>query len=99
MLTSLGVLDGASRREPRSFFSGIRATVVAGLIAMFMLPLAARATDVPMTLEGGISATLNMPDSTEPVSAVLLLSACAGSKPQQTASPLPSAPADRKSVV
>lgn len=80
MLTSLGVLDGASRREPRSFFSGIRATVVAGLIAMFMLPLAARAADVPMTLEGGISATLNMPDSTEPVPAVLLLHGFGSSK-------------------
>lgn len=73
MLSTLGFLDVASRREPRPFLAGVRAIVAAVLATMFLLPLAARAADTPMTLEGGISATLNMPDSTEPVAAVLLL--------------------------
>ncbi|MGV3550040.1 alpha/beta hydrolase family protein [Rhizobium sp.] len=84
MLSNLGLPDGAGRREARSYLSAIRSGIGAflaiGLIAMFMLPAAARAADVPMTLEGGISATLNMPDSTEPVPAVLLLHGFGSSK-------------------
>lgn len=84
MLTSLGFQEGASRREARSFFAGIHAGIrglfAMGLIAIFMLPAAARAADTAMTLDGGISATLNMPDSTEPVPAVLLLHGFGSSK-------------------
>ena len=79
MLSTLGFLEGASRRKPRPFLAGIRA-FVAVLLALLVLPLAARAADTPMTLEGGISATLNMPDSTEPVPAVLLLHGFGSSK-------------------
>ena len=59
-------------RRPDSLFSAIRTRFAAGLLALFLMPIAAQAADIPMTLEGGISATLNMPDSTEPVPAVLL---------------------------
>ena len=79
MLSTLGFLDGASRRRPRPFSAGIRA-FVAAVVALFVLPLSADAADIPMTLEGGISATLNMPDSTEPVAAVLLLHGFGSSK-------------------
>ncbi|UVC11970.1 alpha/beta fold hydrolase [Rhizobium sp. TH2] len=44
------------------------------------MPLNAHATDVPLTLDGGISATLNMPDATQPVPAVLLLHGFGSSK-------------------
>lgn len=80
MLLSLGFLEGAPRRKPRPFLSGLKAFIAAGFLAMFILPMAARAADTPLTLEGGISATLNMPDSTEPVPAVLLLHGFGSSK-------------------
>ena len=80
MLTSLGFLEGALRREPRPFLSGVKAFVAASLLAMFILPASARAADTPLTLEGGISATLNMPDSTQAVPAVLLLHGFGSSK-------------------
>lgn len=80
MQSTLGFLDGVSRREPRPFLAGIRAGIAAALLAVLLLPLAARAADTPMTLDGGISATLNMPDSTEPVPAVLLLHGFGSSK-------------------
>lgn len=80
MLSTLGFLEGAMRPEPRSFFAGIRAFVAAAVVAVFVLPLSAWAADIPMTLEGGISATLNMPDSTDPVPAVLLLHGFGSSK-------------------
>lgn len=80
MLTSLGFLEGALRREPRPFLAGVRAVVAAALLAVFILPPAARAADTPMMLDGGISATLNMPDSTAAVPAVLLLHGFGSSK-------------------
>lgn len=80
MPISLGFLEGAPRREPRPLLSGLKAFVAAGLLAMFILPAGARAADTPITLEGGISATLNMPDSTQPVPAVLLLHGFGSSK-------------------
>jgi len=80
MLNSLGFLEGASCRKPRPFLSGLKAFVAAGFLAMLILPMAARAADTPLTLEGGISATLNMPDSTQPVPAVLLLHGFGSSK-------------------
>jgi pimeloyl-ACP methyl ester carboxylesterase len=80
MLHSLGFLGGAPYRKPRPFLSGLKAFVAAGFLAMLVLPMAARAADTPLTLEGGISATLNMPDSTEPVPAVLLLHGFGSSK-------------------
>ena len=67
-------------RRPDSLFSAIRTRFAAGLLALFLMPIAAQAADIPMTLEGGISATLNMPDSTEPVPAVLLLHGFGSSK-------------------
>ena len=79
MLSTLGFLKSAPRRKARPFLSGIRA-FAALFLALVTLPLAARAADIPMTLEGGISATLNMPDSTEPVPAVLLLHGFGSSK-------------------
>jgi pimeloyl-ACP methyl ester carboxylesterase len=80
MLSTLGFLEGAMRPEPRPFLAGIKALVAAVLVAIFALPLSARAADIPMTLDGGISATLNMPDSTDPVPAVLLLHGFGSSK-------------------
>jgi pimeloyl-ACP methyl ester carboxylesterase len=80
MLSILGFLEGAARRKPHSFLAGIRILVAAALVAIFSLPFAARAADTPMMLEGGTSATLNMPDSTEPVPAVLLLHGFGSSK-------------------
>jgi pimeloyl-ACP methyl ester carboxylesterase len=80
MLISLGFLDGASRPKAPSFLADLKSVFVAGLMAVLMLPAAARAADTPVTLEGGIAATLNMPDSTEPVAAVLLLHGFGSSK-------------------
>lgn len=80
MLTSPGLPSGAPRQEPRSPIAGIRTFLAATLVAFLMLPTLAFAADTPMTLEGGISATLNMPDSTAPVPAVLLLHGFGSSK-------------------
>lgn len=80
MLSTLGFQNGAQRLKVRPFLADLRKLCALGLIALFMLPFAARAADIPMTLEGGISATLNMPDSTEPVAAVLLLHGFGSSK-------------------
>jgi pimeloyl-ACP methyl ester carboxylesterase len=79
MLNSKGAQPGASRRDFRPLLSGLKALVAMGVMVLSMLP-AARAADMPMTLEGGISATLNMPDSTTPVPAVLLLHGFGSSK-------------------
>jgi uncharacterized protein len=80
MLNSRAARTGASLRETRSIFASLKALVAVGIMALAMLPAAARAADIPMTLDGGISATLNMPDSTTPVPAVLLLHGFGSSK-------------------
>lgn len=80
MLSILGFLQGAMRRKPRPSLAGIRTLLAAALVALHAFPSSVRAADIPMTLEGGISATLNMPDSTEPVPAVLLLHGFGSSK-------------------
>jgi pimeloyl-ACP methyl ester carboxylesterase len=80
MLSSEGFVAGPPRRRLASLFSAARARVVAGLVALLLVPAVAQSADIPMTLDGGISATLNMPDSTAPVPAVLLLHGFGSSK-------------------
>ena len=80
MLSSQGFRAGARRRGNPIFLSGLAARLAACLLALFILPFQAQATDIPMTLDGGISATLNMPDATQPVPAVLLLHGFGSSK-------------------
>ncbi|CAN7211607.1 alpha/beta hydrolase [Rhizobium sp. LjRoot254] len=80
MLSSEGFQAGACRRGNPVSIAGLRVWFAACLFALFLLPLNAHATDVPLTLDGGISATLNMPDATQPVPAVLLLHGFGSSK-------------------
>ena len=80
MLSSKGFQAGVRRRGLPISAAGLKAWFAACLFALFLVPLHAHATDVPMTLDGGISATLNMPDATQPVPAVLLLHGFGSSK-------------------
>jgi uncharacterized protein len=80
MPSSKGFQAGASRRGIPVFLSGLTGRLAAFLLVLLLMPLQAQATDIPMTLEGGISATLNMPDATQPVPAVLLLHGFGSSK-------------------
>ena len=57
MLSILGFLQGAMRRKPRPSLAGIRTLLAAALVALHAFPSSVRAADIPMTLEGGISAT------------------------------------------
>lgn len=75
-----GFVAGMPGRGLASLFSAFRVRLAVGFLALFLAPAMVRAADIPMTLEGGISATLNMPDSTEPVPAVLLLHGFGSSK-------------------
>jgi pimeloyl-ACP methyl ester carboxylesterase len=80
MLSSKGFQAGARRRGNPVSVAGVKAWFAACFFVLFLVPLHAHATDVPMTLDGGISATLNMPDATQPVPAVLLLHGFGSSK-------------------
>jgi len=80
MLNSKGFQSGVRRWRLPISAAGVNTWFAACLFALFLAPLHARATDVPMTLDGGISATLNMPDATQPVPAVLLLHGFGSSK-------------------
>lgn len=56
----------------------VRSALLAGM--MMSAPVLAEAGEIAMTLEGGISATLYMPDHTAPVPAVLMLHGFGSSK-------------------
>ena len=73
MPSSEDFVAAAPRRWLASLFSSLRIRFIAGVLAFLAVPAMAGAADIPMTLDGGISATLNMPDATGPVPAVLLL--------------------------
>lgn len=80
MQSSEGFAAGLPARRLASLFLAFRNTLAVILVALFVAPAPAFPADIPMTLEGGISATLNMPDSTAPVPAVLLLHGFGSSK-------------------
>lgn len=71
----------AFRRNFNTTGLSVRAVRVAlTALALFATPVMALADETTMTLEGGISATLNMPAHSDPVPAVLLLHGFGSSK-------------------
>jgi hypothetical protein len=80
MLSSESYVAGVPRLRLLSLFPLSRLGALLGILALLIVPAMARAADIPMTLDGGISATLNMPDATAPVPAVLLLHGFGSSK-------------------
>jgi pimeloyl-ACP methyl ester carboxylesterase len=61
-------------------FSGRAARVALTALALLLTPMIAHADETTLTLEGGISATLNMPAHSDPVPAVLMLHGFGSSK-------------------
>ena len=68
-------------RNPLSMsFTGKAARIVLAAVGILVAPVAALADETTLTLDGGISATLNMPAHSDPVPAVLMLHGFGSSK-------------------